>query len=477
GGLTWCGTLCASIGLAARWTYWLATATIILGTLQLTYWSFVWVIRPILIVAYALTRYVLGHGSWEAVLRGSGELPYEVKWVGPRGQQPWAVNYVQDQVRGRGEQQLPYDLLVTDGVAVARVSRPGREEEQTPRHDLSETESEEDENPCQADAIGWKEGRDPPAQYYSWPTRGLTWEEIAGIPDEDLRRKAVSLKKAATTPESNQLPSGAPEPPAEPALYTYLDSRMRGSSHATALSQAATGRWSYAEGAQRLKEAARKHWSQLPNDSPPSIRQYVWELAQSGAERPASGEGAGWGCDTLRVTLCPGVVGKELYHALRIAGTQARPQLRRIEFPCNIQNRHSYGFAALQLGGKTLATIPDYCLSAGDFPLTSEEDFDNFGGTPDLKLEKKGRYPNTLTSWFRAALREAWAFSCIFGEEYYAPLEKAASHLLRLGEQHSYAWTATAVYSAWEELWASFCEEARQLDRRVRREMKDETPT
>ena len=178
------------------------------------------------------------------------------------------------------------------------------------------------------------------------------------------------------------------------------------------------------------------------------------------------------GCDTLRVTLCPGVVGKELYHALRIAGTQARP-----EFPCNIQNRHSYGFAALQLGGKTLATVPDYCLSAGDFPLTSEEDFDNFGGSPDLKLEKKGRYPNTLTSWFRAALREAWAFSCIFGEEYYAPLERAASHLLRLGEQHGYAWTATAVYSAWEELWARFCEEARELDRRVRREMKDETPT
>ena len=68
GGLTWCGTLCASIGLAARWTYWLATATIILGTMQLTYWSFVWVVRPILIVVYALTRYVLGHGSWEAVL-------------------------------------------------------------------------------------------------------------------------------------------------------------------------------------------------------------------------------------------------------------------------------------------------------------------------------------------------------------------------------------------------------------------------
>ena len=463
--------------------------------------------------------------------------------------------------------------------------------------------------------------------------QGLTWEEIASIPDEDLRRRAVSQKRAVTVLEPEQHSPGTLEPPVEPALYAYLDSRMRGSWHAAALSQVLTGRGNHPEGAQRLKEAARKHWLQLPNDSPPSMRQFVWELAQAGVDRPAGGEEAGrghgesqhpwlphglestrgsiaqgsdpwpvpspgvmrgsfssgtdpWpvpgpgafipgpvtqlqgrsrttpealfrtatrdeplrlpdaagalanatrafragsytdgeppasdetakalqaiaksltakedslaqergklssigrleerlvfllrGCDTLRVTLCPGVVGKELYHALRIAGTQARPQLRRIEFPCNIQNRHSYGFAALQLGGKTLATIPDYCLSAGDFPLTSEEDFDNFGGSPDLKLEKKGRYPNTLTSWFRAALREAWAFSCVFGEEYYAPLEKAASHLLRLGEQHGYSWTATAVYSAWEELWARFCEEARELDRRVRREMKDESPT
>ena len=55
----------------------------------------------------------------------------------------------------------------------------------------------------------------------------------------------------------------------------------------------------------------------------------------------------------------------------------------------------------------------------------------------------------------------------MFGVEYYTPLEKAATHLLRLGEQHGYAWTPTAVYSAWEELWSRFCEEARERDRRV----------
>ena len=125
--------------------------------------------------------------------------------------------------------------------------------------------------------------------------QGLTWEEIASIPDEDLRKRAVLQKKATVTHESEQLPPGTPEPPVEPALYAYLDLCMQGNSHGTALSQASTGRWSYSEGARRLREAARKHWSQLPNDSPPSIHQYVWELAQSGVERPVSGEETGRG--------------------------------------------------------------------------------------------------------------------------------------------------------------------------------------
>ncbi|CAE7545999.1 unnamed protein product [Symbiodinium sp. CCMP2592] len=870
GGLTWCGTLCASIGLAARWTYWLATTTILLGMLQLTCWTYAWVVRPIIVVIGALLQYVAGRGTWEAVLRGHGENPYHVRWTGPQGEHPWSVTYVQDQVRGRGEQQLPYDLLVTDGVAVARLrhgavrgrtNRHGflcrcdsvhgashrywrrcleraqcvvhlcsvepctspeaaelhitassvvpqcvdvdlnelsgrgpmcralnaskfmalqgvtglwghrarmwaldrllvllwrsealEEEGRTPRHDLSETESEEEDNPCQADAIAWKEGtqtkrlskerckdaacswvkllnddgmqsssgelhwdglqascqlcarhqesyalsktrracsvegcgkvaqtvkggvklcrlhaskeergptpkpgnfasrsrgpqearkrsssrgaeRARPHSQDATPKRGtqteaaelrgisspprldgatsvapfpgvdasvedqvltgLTWEEIAGIPDEDLRKRAIFLKQRGAMDRSTSRPEA---PDDSQALFAYMEARLQGKGHDSAVEVSAQ---------RRLRELARRHCLRLTSELPAEAGKFIWELAQPQAStdgqpgggfypwsasdpgppsyhpsrtspwaapapdrpwaapapdhrptaqalfRPNPGAGAGGaggrtdavdalaqatrafragaftdaeapaadettkalqaiaksltskedalaqergklasigrleerlvfllrGCDSLSVTLCPGVVGKELFHALRIAGTQARPQLRKIEFPCNIQNRHSYGFAALQLGGKTLNTLPEYCLSAGDFPLTSEEDFDNYGGSPDLKLERKGRYPNTLTSWFRAALRQSWAFACLFGEEYYPVLEKTASHLLRLGEQHGYAWSASAVYGAWEELWARFCEEARELDRRIRRAMQDETPT
>ena len=65
-------------------------------TAQMTYWTYVWVVRPLVVIAFALIRYIAGHGTWSAVLRGHGETPYEVRWVGPQGQQRWSVNYVQE---------------------------------------------------------------------------------------------------------------------------------------------------------------------------------------------------------------------------------------------------------------------------------------------------------------------------------------------------------------------------------------------
>ncbi|CAK9112089.1 Uncharacterized protein SCF082_LOCUS51984, partial [Durusdinium trenchii] len=316
---------------------------------------------------------------------------------------------------------------------------------------------------------------------------GLTWEEIAGIPDEEMRKRAVSLKQrgsseASRPSEARRKPTRSEDPELGQALFEYLEARQLGSSHTAAVEAASSGgalgtpevptqpsvgnygltrptpqslfrpnpagenHGGRTDAVDALAHATRAFRAGAYTDAEAPAADETTKALQAIAKSLTSKEDALAqdrgklasigrleerivfllrGCDTLSVTLCPGVVGKELFHALRIAGTQARPQLRRIEFPCNIQNRHSYGFAAVQIGGKSPNTIPEYCLSAGDFPLTSEEDFDNYGGTPDLKLEKKGRYPNTLTSWFRAALRQSWAFACLFGEEYYPVLEKA----------------------------------------------------
>lgn len=55
--------------------------------------------------------------------------------------------------------------------------------------------------------------------------------------------------------------------------------------------------------------------------------------------------------------------------------------------------------------------------------------------------------------------------------------EAAATFFLKLGEEHSYAWPAHAILSAWEELWSRFGEELRELDRQLRRSMKEEAPS
>eukprot|EP00435_Cladocopium_sp_Y103_P053696 s1782_g17.t1 len=183
------------------------------------------------------------------------------------------------------------------------------------------------------------------------------------------------------------------------------------------------------------------------------------------------------GCDALTVSLGKATVGKELFHSLIATSTQGRPQLRVMQFPVNINNRIAYGLASMSLGGKDTKTVPDFCLSAADFPLTSEEEFDSWSGCVDLKLEKRPKPPMTLNAWYRNALREAWAVSCVYGSEHYSSFEQAATYLLRLGEEHAYMWPAHAIISVWEELWSRYVEELKDLDRELRRAMKEESPT
>ena len=70
-----------------------------------------------------------------------------------------------------------------------------------------------------------------------------------------------------------------------------------------------------------------------------------------------------------------------------------------------------------------------------------------------------------------------WAVSCVYGSEHYSAFEQAATYLLKLGEEHAYMWPAHAVFSVWEELWSRYVEELKDLDRELRRAMKEESPT
>lgn len=120
-GLVWCGALCTSVGIAARWSYWLAVAVVGIFILQLLFWTITWVLCPFLRHVTALYRYIRGHGGWHEVTTLQGTPVFRPKWVGPKGQSAWSAEFVQQEVRGRGENRDPFDLLVTDGVAITRL--------------------------------------------------------------------------------------------------------------------------------------------------------------------------------------------------------------------------------------------------------------------------------------------------------------------------------------------------------------------
>ena len=180
------------------------------------------------------------------------------------------------------------------------------------------------------------------------------------------------------------------------------------------------------------------------------------------------------GCDSLTVPLGTATVGKELFHALRTTASQDRPLLRSIKFPVNVTNRFAFGMCSLNIGGK--GQIPEYALTVGDFPSTSEADFDGYAIPGDIKLEKKPRAPATLTLWFRNALRQSWAVACVFGVQHYGCWERAANGLLRLGEESAHAWPLHLVIATWEELWSRFLEEIKDTKRKARREMGEDYP-
>ena len=844
--LVWCGTLCASVGVAAKWSYWLMVSIVGIFLMQLCLWSVTWVICPFLRHLQALYRYLRGYGGWHEVAHLHGFRVFRPRWTGPKGAEEWSSDFVQQSVRGRGDSRDPFDLLVTDGVAIARLRHgtlrgrtnrhgyrcnggtvyasshryfrnqlealgleihlcagdpctlheddcfhiqasatiprdteldlheaAGRgpigrcvvatwfwgcrcapfsalakmakmvfscfcksacctrrrkrvaqngEGPQTPRHADSETESEgDDDSMCQADHIGYMvNGSRAPLSLHTCrdvASQGLVrllpsdaqksnqeelkeeggaiyfaachhhkalYENSASrrrcvvedCPEEAktnrdglrlCRLHAVKEEKLKGTPKAKKPedpkakpkrvvtnprpvpeetepiqtpgPDEARSAPVEPEgtakdevsgegkglLATYLRAILQGVEPREALCLTSGPQCGFEETYKVLREAALEVLPKLPADYPTVAKKAILDLIMevhhneeqptqidpvlslktpervqnpprssevratqepestyarsyevetpvtreqtgdcgwqafyrpkgshhlpttAGAEvagrskggavpqaqdalamaaRPrhmgaftdaeprqldetakalqtiartlsgkdeATGHDRGKlaaigkveerivyllrGCDSLTVLIATATVGKELYHALKGTATQGRPQLRSIQFPVNINNRIAFGMASLSFGGKDTRALPDYCLSAADFPLTSEEDFDRFTGTVDNKLEKRPKPPVSLSQWYRNALRESWAVCCVMGTEHYSALEGAATYLLKLGEEHAYMWPPSELYNVWEELWARFVEELRELDRQLRRAMKEDAPT
>lgn len=97
--------------------------------LQLGVWTVTWILLPLAQHSYALVQYLRGRAPWHEVASLHGLSTFRPSWVGIE----WTSGYIQQDVRGRGEAREPHDLLVTDGLAVARL-RHGTLRGRTNRH-------------------------------------------------------------------------------------------------------------------------------------------------------------------------------------------------------------------------------------------------------------------------------------------------------------------------------------------------------
>jgi hypothetical protein len=183
------------------------------------------------------------------------------------------------------------------------------------------------------------------------------------------------------------------------------------------------------------------------------------------------------GCDEMEVSLCEGLLGRDLYDGLRRAGDGARALLTMVKWPVPINVRIAYGFASGNLGGRDIDTMPEWSLSAADFWPATQEVFDDFVPSADHKREKRPRYPQTMAQWAKCADNEIRAFALVYGSDHAAERLEVRQRLERLHEENHHEWPREEVWVLWEELTWRWWEEIWHQYRILLKEMSTDTVT
>ena len=72
-------------------------------------------------------KYLAGYLPHADYLEGMGQPTYEPKWVGPEGEEEYTREYIDQRVRGRGENRACHDLLIAHPAGHARLKRGERQ--------------------------------------------------------------------------------------------------------------------------------------------------------------------------------------------------------------------------------------------------------------------------------------------------------------------------------------------------------------
>ncbi len=109
--IDYCADFCVYLGVAARAVWWF-----LVGIAALVAASFCWaawscLFRPVCRLSWRSLQYLTG-GAPPPNPLATGEAACDIIWHGPGANLPWTGDYVAKVVKARGEQRLPYDLLI-----------------------------------------------------------------------------------------------------------------------------------------------------------------------------------------------------------------------------------------------------------------------------------------------------------------------------------------------------------------------------
>ena len=181
------------------------------------------------------------------------------------------------------------------------------------------------------------------------------------------------------------------------------------------------------------------------------------------------------GFDNFTVTLCPGVVGKQLAIGLKALNERLRPLYDLHQLPTGFSNRFCLGAACLTWGGRPKED--EWMISEADFPSWTPSEFDKFAPTAGWTLETRNRPSQHVETWKVNAVNMSKMFAAVYGQEWLIERVLAVEKLrsMHIAEPHKF--TLVFIKDAWGTLNYRWAQELRDLTNLIRWHAKVERPT
>jgi hypothetical protein len=115
------------------WGWWTFMFASVLIFFMLSRYLVLYLLVPFSRLLKEIYWYMCGDNTWADVKAAQGEPVTRISWVGPEHRQQWDTQYISTNVRGRGVDRKPCDLLISLNQHVARI-RHGDVKGRTTRH-------------------------------------------------------------------------------------------------------------------------------------------------------------------------------------------------------------------------------------------------------------------------------------------------------------------------------------------------------